>query len=115
MALRINEFTLFPEIKKIMMEFVGCCSTMLCEKAIVDATRMTVGKVNFSEMMTKWLKDGTVQKFYNNIAAGKQDPTGNLMSDYVRLYEKMKKERAILVRYDKAIQELRQSVVALSA
>lgn len=115
MALRINEFTLFPEIKQIMMEFVGCCSTMLCEKAIVDATRMTVGKGKLSDMMTKWLKDGTVQKFYNDIAAGKQDPTGNLMSDYVRLYEKMKKERAILVRYDKAIQKLRQFVVALSA
>ena len=54
-------------------------------------------------MMTKWLKDGTVQKFYNDVVAGKQELTYNIMSDYVRLYEKMKKEREILVRYDRAI------------
>ena len=103
MALRMNEFTHFTEIKQIMAEFVDCCSTMLCEKAIVDATRMTAGQEKLSEMMTKWLKDGTVQKFYNDVVAGKQELAYNIMSDYVRLYEKMKKEREILVRYDRAI------------
>ena len=107
-ALRMNEFTHFTEIKQIMADFIDCCSTILCEKAIVDATRMTAGKEKLSEMMTKWLKDGTVQGFYNDVMSGKRELAGNLISDYVRLYEKIKKERAILVRYDNAIQELRR-------
>ena len=108
MALRMNEFTHFTEINQIMANYIDCCSTILCEKAIVDATRMTAGKEKLSEMMTKWLKDGTVQGFYNDVMSGKRELAGNLISDYVRLYEKIKKERAILVRYDNAIQELRR-------
>lgn len=109
-ALRLNEFAHYSVIRHIMAEFVDCCSTMLCEKAIVDATTMTAGKEKLSVMMGNWFKDGTVQKFYEDVLSGKHDLAGNLMSDYIRLYEKMKKEREILVRYDKAIQELRRKV-----
>lgn len=108
MALRMNEFTHFTEIKQIMADFVECCSTILCERAIVDATRMTAGKEKLSEMITKWLKDGTVQRFYNDVMSGKRELSGNLISDYVRLYEKMKKEREILVRYESAIHVLHE-------
>lgn len=110
MALRLNEFAHCSGIRHIMTEFLDCCSTILCEKAIVDAITMTAGKEKMSGMVVKWLKDGTVQKFYEDVLSGKQDISGNLMSDYVRLYVKMKKEREILVRYDNAIRELREEI-----
>lgn len=108
MALRLNEFAHCSGIRHIMKEFLDCCSTILCEKAIVDAITKTAGKEKMSGMVVKWLKDGTVQKFYEDVLSGKQDISGNLMSDYVRLYVKMKKEREILVRYDMAIRHLRE-------
>ena len=108
MALRMNEFAYYSKIRLIMMEFVDYCSTITCEKAIVDATKMTAGTEKISTQITKWLKDGSVYKFYNDVVSGKQKLSGNLMADYVQLYEKMRKERAILIRYDRAIRELRQ-------
>ena len=107
-------FTHFPMVRDLMLEFITGVDNEDCKIAIEEAGRVKFGDTTEAQAIIKDIQSGYFSQYVRDIESGKKKMTANSMNPYAILYWKMKRLRNILVDYELAIDKIREEISSRS-
>lgn len=100
------ELKYFPDIRDDMLEFVRSISDYDCNSQILEAFQIRVGKEMDTDWITKCIVNGDLTRYINHRLSGNREPVYNAMMPYMCLFFKLRKQREILLAYEKHISQV---------
>lgn len=97
-----------PTVRKAICEYITIADQYNILETLLDLSRVHAGTGANAKplgmMLVEWLKDGSVDKLYNEWIKGNQNISGNLMRHPIMLRERLCKERKALMNLVTALE-----------
>lgn len=98
-----------PDIRDALREYIEIADRCNNLETLLDFSSLSVGNGPDAKplglMLAGWLKDGSVDKLYNEWSAGRQSISGNLMQHAIILRERLCEERKTLIKFVTALEK----------
>ena len=105
-----TEFMHYTQVRDIILQIIQTIDSFENKLAINESQIVRWGKTSEADSIVEWIKNGSFEKYVNDIVSGKAEMTANAMNPYLLLYFKMKSIRTFLVQYEEALDSIRREI-----
>ena len=105
-----TEFVHYTQVRDTILKTIQTIDSYENKLAIKESEQVRWGKTSEADSIVEWIKDGSFERYVNDIVLGKTQMTANAMNPYLLLYFKMRSVRSLLVQYEEALDSVRSEV-----
>ena len=106
-AVAALDYEHFGELRDTMLAFVKTSTDFTCSSEIRNTLRRKIGDRKMTDLLSEWFTNGTFERFRDALASNSHDDQDEPMMPYAVFYERITRERDLLVAYEQAMDKVR--------
>lgn len=105
-----TEFVHHTQVRDLILKTIQTIDSYENKLAIKESEQVRWGKISEADSIVELIKNGSFERYVNEVILGKTKMTANAMNPYLLLYLKMVSVRLLLVQYEEALDSVRREI-----